>query len=104
MSHPGAVRAARRPGAERRLDIRLRRSSANDNYFSPGRITDRILDQTWTVGSTKYSLGACGLVPAGGRLNLSVTRNATAGPTTQTGLLLLYDNAATKDAQPVRIS
>lgn len=75
---------------------------AYDNYFS-GRTTDRILDQTWTVGSTKYALGDA-VVPAGGRLNLSVTRNATAGPATQTGLLLLYDNAASRDAQAVTVN
>ena len=79
---------------------------AFDNYFS-GTVTDVIDDQTWTVGSKKFALqgGADALsVPAGGQTSVTVTRNAAAGETTSTGLLFLYDNAATADAQPVRIS
>jgi hypothetical protein len=79
---------------------------ASDNYFS-GIVTDRIVDQTWTVGSSKYALqgGTEALsVPAGGTLKVTVTRNASAGESTSTGLLFLYDNAAKRDAQPVRIS
>ena len=79
---------------------------AFDNYFT-GITTDAILGQTWTVGSPKFALqgGAQALsVPAGRSLKVTVNRNASAGETTSTGLLFLYDNAATKDAQPVRIS
>jgi minor extracellular serine protease Vpr len=79
---------------------------AFDNYFS-GVVTDAIEGQTWTVGSSKYALqgGAEELsVPAGGTLKVRVTRNDSAGETTSTGLLFLYDNAKTRDAQPVRIS
>ena len=79
---------------------------AFDNYFT-GTVTDAIQDQTWTVGSSKYALqgGAEELsVPAGRSLKVTVTRNASAGETTSTGLLFLYDNAATRDAQAVRIS
>ena len=78
---------------------------AADNYFS-GLVTDEIDGQTWTVGSKKYSLqgGANAVsVPAGGTTSLTVSRNATAGETTSTGLLLLYDNAKTRDAQAVRV-
>jgi minor extracellular serine protease Vpr len=79
---------------------------AYDNYFS-GLITDVIEGQTWTVGSEKFSLagGADQLVvPAGGNTSVTVAENATAGPSTQTGLLLLYDDAAKKDAQAVRVT
>lgn len=79
---------------------------AYDNYFT-GNVTDAIVDQTWTVGSSKFALqgGAEAVsVPAGGSLEVTVTQNASAGETTSTGLLFLYDNAATRDAQPVRIS
>jgi len=79
---------------------------AFDNYFT-GNVTDAIVDQTWTVGSSKFALqgGAEAVsVPAGSSLTVTVTRNASAGETTSTGLLFLYDNAATRDAQPVRIS
>jgi minor extracellular serine protease Vpr len=79
---------------------------AFDNYFT-GTQSDEIVGQTWTVGSSKYALqgGAEQLtVPAGRSLKVTVSRNASAGETTSTGLLFLYDNAATRDAQPVRIS
>ncbi|HEY6749171.1 MAG TPA: S8 family serine peptidase [Mycobacteriales bacterium] len=78
---------------------------AVDNYFS-GLLTDEIVGQTWTVGSRKYSLqgGANAVsVPAGGTTSLTVSRNASAGETTSTGLLFLYDNAKTRDAQAVRV-
>ncbi len=79
---------------------------AYDNYFT-GTVTDAIQGQTWTVGSSKFALqgGAEQLsVPAGNSLKVTVTRNASAGESTSTGLLFLYDNAATRDAQAVRIS
>lgn len=79
---------------------------AYDNYFS-GLPTDVIEGQTWTVGSEKFSLagGADQLVvPAGGSTSVTVAENATAGPSTQTGLLLLYDDAVKKDAQAVRVT
>ena len=79
---------------------------AFDNYFT-GTVTDVIDNQTWTVGSSKFALqgGAEQLsVPAGRTLKVTVSSNASAGESTSTGLLFLYDNGATKDAQPVRIS
>jgi hypothetical protein len=79
---------------------------AFDNYFS-GFVTDVIEGQTWTVGSEKFSLagGADQLVvPAGGSTSGTVAVNATAGPSTQTGLLLLYDDAVKRDAQAVRVT
>ena len=78
---------------------------AFDNYYS-GLVTDVIDGQTWTVGSAKYALqgGADEIsVPAGKKLTVTVSANASAGETTQTGLLFLYDNAATRDAQAVRV-
>ena len=80
---------------------------AFDNYFGGADATDVIAGQTWTVGSTKYALqgGADELsVPAGKSTTVTVTSNATAGETTSTGLLFLYDNARTRDAQAVRVS
>jgi hypothetical protein len=79
---------------------------AFDNYFS-GQVTDVIDGQTWTVGSQKYSLqgGADEIsVPAGGKLKLTVSKSASAGETTQSGLLFLYDNAKSRDYQAVRVS
>ena len=74
---------------------------ASDNYFSTIQ-SDAITGQTWTVGSRKYQLqgGANAVsVPAGGKVKLTVSGNATAGETTSTGLLFLYDNAKTRDAR-----
>ena len=76
---------------------------AYDNYFS-GAVTDVIEDQSWTVGSQKYSLNDGLVVPAGGRLPVTVTPHPTAGPSSQTGFLLFYDDAVSKDAQAVRIA
>jgi minor extracellular serine protease Vpr len=79
---------------------------AYDNYFT-GTVTDAIQGQTWTVGSAKFALqgGATGLsVPAGGKTTVTISRNASAGETTSNGLLFLYDNAATRDTQAVRVS
>ena len=43
-------------------------------------------------------------MPAGGNTSVTVRENATAGPSSQTGLLLLYDDAAKRDAQAVRVT
>jgi minor extracellular serine protease Vpr len=78
---------------------------AFDNYYS-GTVSDTIEGQTWTVGAAKYSLpgGALDLtVPAGGKLKTSVTKNASV-TSSSTGLLFVYDNAATRDAQAVRVT
>lgn len=79
---------------------------AFDNYYS-GLVTDAIVGQTWTVGSEKFALqgGADEItVPAGGTLKPTVSKSASAGTTTQSGLLFLFDNAATRDYQAVRVS
>jgi subtilisin family serine protease len=76
---------------------------AYDNYFS-GLVTDTIEGQTWTVGSTKYSLNNSLVVPAKKSLSLTVRKSATAGASTQTGFLLLFDDAVTRDAQAVRVT
>ncbi len=79
---------------------------AYDNYFT-GLVTDVIEGQTWTVGSQKYGLDGDAdqlVVPAGGNTSVTVRQNATAGPSSQTGLLLLYDDAAKRDAQAVRVT
>jgi subtilisin family serine protease len=79
---------------------------AYDNYFT-GIVTDVIEGQTWTVGSQKYGLDGDAdqlVVPAGGNTSVTVTQDTTAGPSSQTGLLLLYDDAAKRDAQAVRVT
>ncbi len=78
---------------------------AFDNYFS-GLVTDAIEGQSWTVGSEKYSLagGADRLVvPAGWTTRVTVSENSKAVTSTQTGLLLLFDDAASRDAQAVHV-
>ena len=62
--------------------------------------------QTWTVGATKYALqgGADEVsVPAGKTLRVTVSANP-AVESSSTGLLFLYDNAATRDAQAGRVT
>ncbi len=76
---------------------------AYDNYFS-GNVTDVIEGQRWTVGSPKYSLNDSLVVPAKKRLSLTVRKNANAAASTQTGFLLLFDDAAGRDAQAVRLT
>ncbi len=76
---------------------------AYDNYFS-GNVTDVIEGQTWTVGSPKYSLNSALVVPAKRNLSVTVRKNANAGASTQTGFLLLFDDALTRDAQAVRVT
>ena len=79
---------------------------AVDNYFS-GLITDEIAGMTYTVGSPKF-VGANGstrvddaVVPAGGATNLSVVKTGSVSPSTETGLLLLLDDAARYEAQTI---
>ena len=77
---------------------------AFDNYFS-GRVTDVIEGQTWTVGSAKYALSGNAdslVVPADGRIRVTVTQNAGV-TSTQTGMLFLYGDAARTDAQAVTV-
>ncbi len=76
--------------------------TAYDNYFS-GTVTDVIEDQTWKVGAPEFVLADSLVVPAVTRLDVTVTRNADAGETTQSGFLMLYDDAARRDAQVVQV-
>lgn len=79
---------------------------AYDNYFS-GLVTDAIVDQTWTVGSSRYGLASNAdglLVPAGRTSRVNVTENTSAGTSTQTGLLLFFDDAKSRDAQAVQVT
>lgn len=70
---------------------------AYDNYFS-GNVTDVIEGQTWTVGSEKFTVaGDSLLVPSGRNLRTTVRANPTAGESTQTGFLLLFDDNKTRD-------
>jgi len=79
---------------------------AFDNYFS-GLITDAIEGQTWTVGSMKYALagGADSLVvPAKGKTTVTLTQSTRPVTSSQTGLLLLFDDALRRDAQAVTVT
>lgn len=72
---------------------------AYDNYFS-GTVTDAVGAQTWTVGKTAYSLAAGAdelVVPAKRTTKIAVTKSTTPVISTQTGLLLLLDDAAKND-------
>ncbi len=79
---------------------------AYDNYFS-GEVTDAIENQTWTVGRTAYSLTAGAdelVVPAKGKTTVTVTKSSTPVTSTQTGLLLLFDDAARRDFAAVQLA
>ncbi len=78
---------------------------AYDNYFS-GVVTDVIRGQTWTVGAEKYALaGSVDSVPVGaGRTARYALTQAPATVSTQTGLLLLYDDARSRDSQAVTVT
>jgi subtilisin family serine protease len=79
---------------------------AFDNYFS--RLsTDAIVNQTWTVGSETYSLAAGAdqlIVPKRGRSRVTATQSETAVDSTQSGLLLMYDDARGRDFQSVPVT
>jgi subtilisin family serine protease len=79
---------------------------AYDNYFS-GRTTDTVGGMSWTVGSPRYDLAGGAdviVVPAGGRTRTAVTSDPAAGPSSQTGVLLLYDSNRDDDAQAVPVT
>ena len=79
---------------------------AIDNYFS-GLITDSIDGMTYTVGSPKFIASASGgrvdtvSVPAAGSSDITVTKTGSTAPSTETGLLLLLDDAARYEAQTI---
>ena len=79
---------------------------AFDNYHS-GAITDSIEGQTWTVGSETYSLAAGAdelIVPKRGRTRVTTTQSEAAVDSSQTGLLLIYDDARRSDFQSVQVT
>jgi len=57
--------------------------------YTPGP-TDQITDMTWTVGRATFLAGPSVTVPAGATTTLSVTKRAASGPSTETGVLLVY--------------
>ena len=76
---------------------------AYDNYFT-GDVTDAVEGMSWTVGAAKYTAPS-EIVTAPARPKLvKVGTNASAGTSTQTGLLLLHDDARTKDFSVVQIT
>jgi hypothetical protein len=77
-----------------------------DNYFS-GSLIDSIDHMTYTVGSPAFVAGSAASpvtaadVPASGRTSVPLVRTSSAAPTTESGLLLLYSDAARTEAQTV---
>ncbi len=76
---------------------------AFDNYFS-GSLTDSVEGLSWTVGAPAYLTPTSTSVPAGAVVNMDVRRNAAAGPSTQSGLLLLMDDARAEEAALVTVT
>lgn len=75
---------------------------AFDNYFT-GVLTDAIVGQLFTVGEQLLEVEEFVEVPANGRTQLSVSATGDQGETTQTGLLLLHQSAATTDFEVVTV-
>jgi len=73
---------------------------AGDAYFS-GLITDRIENMSWTVGGAKYVAGPTVTVPARSTTSLTVTTRA-GGPSSESGLLLVYGDNVSRDFQVIR--
>jgi minor extracellular serine protease Vpr len=79
---------------------------AYDNYFS-GLVTDDISGMTYTVGSPKFAAtqGAATvqstIVPANSASTLTMQLTGSAGATTESGLLFLYEDAASNEAGAV---
>ncbi len=79
---------------------------AYDDYFS-GLVTDSIAGMTWTVGQPRYSVeGGTDkvVVPPASTTQSLVTANVNPGPSTQFGLLLLFDRNLSTDAQAVPVT
>ncbi|MDX6323053.1 MAG: hypothetical protein QOF52_2911 [Propionibacteriaceae bacterium] len=79
---------------------------AFDNYFT-GLVSDAILGQTWTVGAEKFSLAGSAdslVVPSGRTVQVGVSERRQPVASSQTGLLLLFDDAAKRDAQAVQLA
>ncbi len=75
---------------------------AFDNYFT-GALTDSITDQTHTLGQWKYNAPGTVAVGAGSTVGMPISSGG-AGPSTQTGFLLLYPSAATDDFGVVQVT
>jgi len=79
---------------------------AYDNYFS-GLVTDSVTGMTFTPSAPKYAVTQAGspasdlVVPAGSHLTLDVARTGTASPSTEKGVLFVYDDAAGREADAV---
>lgn len=78
---------------------------AYDNYYT-GAVTDVIDGMSWTVGQPRYTLAGGAdtvVVPAGRSARVTVSTNASAGPSSQSGLLFLLDSNKAEDALAVTI-
>lgn len=76
---------------------------AFDNYFT-GAQTDSVQGMTWTVGAPRYTSAAATTVPAGTTAVLDLSRNRAAGPSSQSGLMLLLADARAEEAALVRVA
>ena len=80
--------------------------TAYDNYFS-GRATDTISAMTYTVGAPKFALSSGGspitelVVPRNGTVSPVITSTGSVAPSTETGVLFMYDDAAGREADAV---
>jgi subtilisin family serine protease len=78
---------------------------AFDNYFT-GALTDAILDMSHTLSKPRYVLTGGDLitVPAGGSTTITVAPGTgTAADTSQTGILLMYRDAAGREWQTIPV-
>ena len=79
---------------------------AYDDYFS-GLVTDSITGMTFSPSAPKYAVTQGGspasdlVVPAKGRVTVDVSRTGSAAPSTEKGVLFLYDDAAGREADAV---
>jgi subtilisin family serine protease len=75
---------------------------AYDNYFS-GLETDAVTGMTWTVGAPAYDTVGTAFVNPSSTTRLVVARNAAAGESSQSGLLLLYGDNTSADYAAVTL-
>ena len=79
---------------------------AYDNYFS-GAVTDAVSGMTYTPSAPRFGVRQGGsavtslVVPKNGSQSVSVSRTGSASPSTESGVLFLYDDAAGKEATAV---
>jgi len=79
---------------------------AYDNYYS-GQLGDAVGPMTYTVGAPRFALSSAGapvtdvVVPMAGTTPLQLGSTGSVAPSTESGVLLMYDDASTREAQAV---